>query len=104
VSNYLEYYFGSRPDLATDASSTHASIQSIGGSNYLTLSFSRNVLAGGSLEVQLSSDLRIWTTDPAMFETISNFDNGDGTAEVTVRYLRPVDNESKKMFLRLFVN
>jgi hypothetical protein len=104
VSNYLEYYFGSRPDLATDASSAHASIQSIGGSNYLTLSFSRNVLAGGSLEVQLSSDLRIWTTDPAMFETISNFDNGDGTAEVTVRYLRPVDDESKKMFLRLFVN
>ena len=104
VSNYLEYYFGSRPDLATDASSTHADIQSIGGSNYLTLSFSRNVLARGSLEVQLSSDLRIWTTDPAMFETISNFDNGDGTAEVTVRYLTPIDNSSKKVFLRLFVN
>jgi len=29
-------------------------------------------------------------------------DNGDGTAEVTVRYLRPVDDESKKVFLRLF--
>jgi hypothetical protein len=104
ISNYLEYYFGSRPDLATDAPFAHAGIQNIGGSNYLTLSFSRNVLAGGSLKVQLSSDLRIWTTDPAMFEIISNFDNGDGTAEVTVRYLRSIDDESKKVFLRLFVN
>ena len=104
VSNYLEYYFGSSPDLATDAPFADARIQRIGGSNYLTLSFPRNLLTGGSFEVQLSSDLRIWTTDPAMFETISNFDNGDGTAEVTVRYLRPVDDGSKKMFLRLFVN
>ena len=104
VSNYLEYYFGSRPDLATDAPFADARIQRIGGSNYLTLSFPRNLLTGGSFEVQLSSDLRIWTTDPAMFETISNFDNGDGTAEVAVRYLRPVDDGSKKMFLRLFVN
>ena len=104
VSNYLEYYFGSSPDLATDAPFADARIQRMGGANYLTLSFPRNLLAGGSLEVQLSSDLRTWTTDAAMFETISTLDNGDGTAEVTVRYLRPVDDESKKVFLRLFSN
>ena len=83
VSNYLEYYFGSSPDLATDAPFADARIQRIGGANYLTLSFPRNLLAGGSLEVQLSSDLRTWTTDAAMFEAISTLDNGDGTAEVT---------------------
>ena len=104
VSNYLEYYFGSSPDLATDAPFADARIQRIGGANYLTLSFPRNLLAGGSLEVQLSSDLRTWTTDAAMFEAISTLDNGDGTAEVTVRYLRAIDNESKKVFLRLFSN
>jgi len=104
VSNYLEYHFGSRPDLATDAPFPDARIQRIGGANYLTLSFPRNVLAGGSLEVQLSSDLRIWTTNSAMFEVISTLDNEDGTAEVTVRYLRPVDGDSKKVFLRLFSN
>ncbi|MEC7861846.1 MAG: lamin tail domain-containing protein, partial [Verrucomicrobiota bacterium] len=104
VSNYLEYYFGSRPDLATDAPLTNASIQRIGGANYLTLSFPRNLFAQASMEIQLSFDLRTWTAEPEILETVSNFDNGDGTAEVTVRYLRPIDNSSKKVFFRLFSN
>ena len=104
VSNYLEYYFGSRPDLATDAPLTNASIRRIGGANYLTLSFPRNLFAQASMEIQLSFDLRTWTAEPEILETVSNFDNGDGTAEVTVRYLRPIDNSSKKVFFRLFSN
>jgi hypothetical protein len=100
VSNYLEYHFGSSPDLATDAPFADARIQRIADANYLTLSFPRNLLAGGSLEVQFSSDLLTWTGDPVMFEAISTLNNGDGTAEVTVRYLRPVDDESKKVFFR----
>ncbi len=104
VSNYLEYYFGSRPDLATDAPFTNASIQRIGGANYLTLSFPRNLFAQASMEIQLSFDLRTWTAEPEILETVSNFDNGDGTVEVTVRYLRPIDNSSKKVFFRLFSN
>ena len=104
VSNYLEYYFGSRPDLATDAPFADAKIQIIEGANYLTLSFPRNLLAGGSFEVQHSSDLHTWMTDSAMFEVISTLNNGNGTAKVTVRYLRPVDDGAKKVFLRLSVN
>ena len=104
VSNYLEYFFGSDPGLAADAPFADTNVQRIGGVDYLTLSFPRNLSAEASLEIQFSFDLLTWTAESKSFETVSSIDNGDGISEETVRYLMPVNDESKKMFLRLFVN
>ncbi len=104
VSNYLEYHFGSDPGLAADAPFADTNVQKIGGASYLTLSFPRNLLAESAMEVQFSFDLKTWISESKSFEIVSSTDNGNGTAEVTVRYLRAIDNESKKVFFRLSNN
>ena len=104
VSNYLEYYFGSDPKLYADAPFASANTQSLGEDNYLTISFPRNTLADASVEVEFSLDLRTWTSESKSFETISNINNGNGVSEVTIRYMKPISNNSKKVFFRLKSN
>ena len=104
VSNYLEYYFGSDPGLAADAPFVDTNVQKIGETSYLTLSFPRNLSAESAMEIQFSFDLKTWISESKSFEIASSTDNGDGTVEVTVRYLRAIGNESKKVFFRLSNN
>ena len=104
VSNYLEYYFGSDPKLYADAPFASANVQRLGEDNYLTISFPRNTLADASVEVEFSSDLRTWTSESKSFETISNINNGNGVSKVTIRYMKPISNNSKKVFFRLKSN
>ena len=104
VSNYLEYYFGSDPKLYADAPFASANVQRLGEDNYLTISFPRNTLADASVEVEFSLDLRTWTSESKSFETISNINNGNGVSEVTIRYMKPISNNSKKVFFRLKSN
>ena len=104
VSNYLEYYFGSDPKLYADAPFAGANVQRLGEDNYLTISFPRNTLADASVEVEFSLDLRTWTSESKSFETISNINTGNGVSEVTIRYMKPISNNSKKVFFRLKSN
>ena len=104
VSNYLEYYFGSDPKLYADAPFASANVQRLGEDNYLTISFPRNTLADASVEVEFSLDLRTWTSESKSFETISNINTGNGVSEVTIRYMKPISNNSKKVFFRLKSN
>ena len=104
VSNYLEYYFGSDPKLYADAPFASANVQRLGEDNYLTISFPRNTLADASVEVEFSLDLRTWTSESKSFETISNINNGNGVSKVTIRYMKPISNNSKKVFFRLKSN
>ena len=104
VSNYLEYYFGSDPKLYADAPFASANVQRLGEDNYLTISFPRNTLADASVEVEFSSDLRTWTSESKSFETISNINNGNRVSKVTIRYMKPISNNSKKVFFRLKSN
>ena len=104
VSNYLEYYFGSNPKLYADAPFASANVQRVGGVNYLTISFPRNTLADASVEIEFSLDLRTWTSESKSFETVSNIDNGNGVSEVMMRYMKPIGNDSKKVFFRLKSN
>ena len=104
VSNYLEYYFGSDPKLYADAPFASANVQMLGEDNYLTISFPRNTLADASVEVEFSLDLRTWTSESKSFETISNINNGNGVSKVTIRYMKPISNNSKKVFFRLKSN
>ena len=104
VSNYLEYYFGSDPKLYADAPFASANVQRLGEDNYLTISFPRSTLADASVEVEFSLDLRTWTSESKSFETISNINNGNGVSKVTIRYMKPISNNSKKVFFRLKSN
>jgi hypothetical protein len=105
ISNFLEFLYGSRPDLASDAPVPSAAIQSIevGGvvDDYLTLTFRQNLDADASVTVEVSLDLVTWSSDPALFDSVSAVYNGDGTATVTVRLADPVGSVQERIFLRL---
>ena len=69
--------------------------------NYLVLRYQRNLDARGTLTVEVSSDLVTWTSDPDLTELITEVDNGDGTATVTLRLANPVSPGGAPYFARL---
>ena len=105
VSNFLEYLYGSRPDLADDAPGIRVAVQpvEVGGvtDEYLTVVYQVNLEAEGSLRVEVSSDLLSWSDDPTLTDLVSSVDRGDGTATVTVRLALPVGPGRDEFFVRL---
>ena len=105
LSNYWEFLFGSRPDLASDAPVFGLTVQSIDVdgvvNDYLFLTFRKNLSANASLTVEVSSDLITWSQDPATIKPVSKADNGDGTATVTFRFDRPIGQGQNQAFVRL---
>jgi len=105
LSNYWEFLFGSRPDLASDAPVFGLTVQSIDVdgvvNDYLFVTFRKNLSANASLTVEVSSDLITWSPDPATIKPVSKADNGDGTATVTFRFADPVGQGQSRNFIRL---
>ena len=105
LSNFWEFLFGSRPDLADDAPGFSLTVRraDVDGQadDYLFLTFRRNLLADALLTVEVSDDLIRWTPDPAMIQPVAQTDNGDGTATVTHRFARPVGQGQHRAFFRL---
>ena len=105
VSNYWEFLFGSRPDLASDAPAFGITVRSIDidgvVDDYLFLTFRNNLDVDVSLTVEVSSDLITWSSDSATIEHVVNVDNGDGTATATYRFTDPVGQGQSQNFVRL---
>ncbi len=101
ISNYLEFLFGSKPNLASDAPAPSTGITRVGNNDYLTITFRKNLAADGQLNVEVSEDLATWSSSPALFQTLSSTDNGDGTATVTLRLAGPVETLTRNVFLRM---
>ena len=105
ISNFLEFLYGSRPNLASDSPGPRVGIENleVDGviNNYLVLTYQRNLNALGGLTVEISSDLVTWSSDPDLTELISQVDNGDGTATVALRLAAPVGLSGEPYFARL---
>ena len=101
ISNFLEFLFGSKPTIAADAPAPITGLESIGENDYLTITFRKNLAADAQLSIEVSDNLVTWSSSPAMFETISTTDNGDGTATITVRLANPVSQGPRQVFLRM---
>ena len=101
ISNYLEFLFGSKPNLASDAPAPTTGLTRIGENDYLTITFRRNMDAEGLLELELSGDLATWSSSPDLFETLSITDNGDNTSTITIRLANPVRELNRQVFLRM---
>ena len=105
ISNYWEFLFGSRPDLASEAPAFGITVRSIDVDgvvdDYLFLTFRKNLGVDVPLTVEVSSDLITWSSDSAMIEPVSKADNGDGTATVTFRFADPVGQGQNRNFVRL---
>ena len=105
ISNFMEFLYGSRPDLASDAPGPRIDVENleIDGviKNYLVLTYRQNLNASGALTVEISSDLVTWSSDPNLIELLTQVDNGDGTVTVRLRLVSPVSPGGGPYFARL---
>ena len=104
ISNFMEFLHGSRPDAAGDAPGLQVSAQrlEVNGEegDYLVITYQRNLNALGTLTIELSSDLITWNSGSNLTELLTQVDNGNGTATVTVRLKNPVRTPGRS-FIRL---
>ena len=103
--NFFEFLHGSSPVDSSDAPGPVASVQSIevdGSTNdYLTLTFNENSGVRGSLTVEVSTDLKNWSSDPSLTKIVTRIDNGNDTSTITVRIASPIGTDQDKTYLRL---
>jgi hypothetical protein len=98
----MAYAFGINPKVATHSGLPVAGIQSLGGTNYLVISY-REVLYDTDIgyTVQVSSDLITWNCGPEFTAPVGPpVDNGDGTEMWTVQDLTPSDGATAR-FIRV---
>jgi len=104
ISNFMEFLHGSRPDTAGDAPGLQVSAQrlEVNGEegDYLVITYQKNLNALATLTIELSSDLITWNSGSNLTELLTQVDNGNGTATVTVRLKNPVRIPSRS-FARL---
>ena len=102
INNLGEFFLGSNPLDSTSISQPTATIETIDGKDYLTLSFPRNLNALNSVgTAQVSDDLVNWNngTAPIFIESIKHTDD-----IVTLKYRAPwhvSDGSHSQIFLRL---
>ena len=102
IPNLMEYAFGLNPKVPNLSGLPSASIQNLGGTNFLTITY-KQVLYNTDISytVQVSSDLVTWDSGPGFTTPIGQpIDNGDGTETWTVQSLVPVDLATVR-FIRL---
>jgi hypothetical protein len=97
LNNFLEYALGRNPNATETTSASTAGTQNISGSNYPTLTVSRNgILSDVNYTVQVSTDLIHWNSGPAFTTTITNT-----ATQLVVRSNTPLSPSSPPQFLRL---
>lgn len=103
--NFFEFLHGSSPVDSSDAPRPVASVQSLeidgATSDYLTLTFNENSGIRGSLIIEVSTDLKNWSSDSSLTEIVSEIDNGNGISTVTIRLASPIGADQDKTYLRL---
>ncbi len=102
IANLAEYAFGANPKVADLGSLPVASIQNLGGTNYLTITFDQVLYDTDiSYTVEVSGDLVSWDSGVGFTAPVGPpVDNGDGTETWTVQDLVPCDLITKR-FIRL---
>ncbi|MGB0993500.1 MAG: sialate O-acetylesterase [Akkermansiaceae bacterium] len=105
VNNLGEYFMGTDPDDANSVTRPFPSMEAIDGTDYLTISFVRNLNALGFQGIaQVSEDLTNWNTGatPVFIQSVKN---NDGTS--TIKYRAPwssSDSLHPRIFLRLKIS
>jgi hypothetical protein len=104
IPNLMKYALGLNPNVPSLSGLPVASIQNIGGTNYLTMSYDAVLYNTDiSYTVQVSSDLVTWNSGPGFTAPVGPpVDNCDGTETWTVSDLVPSDPLTAR-FLRLQV-
>lgn len=104
ISNLLKYALGIPPHAAgIPAGLPVAGIQSFGGINYLTLTYTHDPSATDvALTVEVSSDLITWNSGPGFTVEVSRVANANGSETVVTRDALPQVSAPRR-FIRLRV-
>jgi len=102
IPNLMAYAFGINPKVATASGLPVSTIQNLGGTNYLVISYNEVLYDTDiSYTVQVSSDLITWNSGPGFTAPVGlPVDNGDGTETWTVQDLIP-SNGTTARFIRV---
>jgi hypothetical protein len=104
INNLLEFALNLNPKVANASGLPAATVQNVGGSNYLTITFKRRVpLLDLAYSVTTNTGLTgTWTANAV--QVGSAIINGDGTETVTYRDAVPVNQVgTTRRFMRLEV-
>ena len=97
--NFLEFFLGGDPNAPSPELLPQASVVD----GHLTLTFQRDLTAGGVVvEVETSSDLNTWISGAAV-ELVSSVNNGNGTATVSYRSTQTTGSAAE-LYIRLRVS
>ncbi len=105
IPNLMKYAFNLKPFVPGAAGLPVAGLQTVGGTNYLSITFNRVLFATDvSYTVQVSGDLITWNSGPVYTAPAGTpIDNGDGTETVTVQDIVPVTAAGAR-FIRVQIN
>ena len=105
IPNLMKYAFDLNPFVAGTGGLPELTVQNVGGSNYLAISYTRVLFVTDiSYTVQVSDDLATWNSGPSFTAQLGPpIDNGDGTQTVTVQDLVPIDSAAKR-FIRVQIS
>ena len=98
-----EYFFGQSDSDPSTPQPWQAGVTQVGGSNYLTFSYSASVAAVDvDALVEISDDLATWRSGVGEVELLSETPNGDGTSTFVFRSASAIPPTSREyMRLRL---
>jgi len=104
IINLIEYAFNTNPNIAEPLENPRAKVASVGGKQYLEITYTENIQAiDADIKIQLSHDLKDWNSDPQM-ETISETISDDKkTKTITVRTSDPISS-SKDTYFRFNIS
>ena len=104
IVNLVKYALGILPKRSGVAGLPTMAVQTIGGTAYLTYTYTCNPQAtDATLAVQVSTDLAGWNAGTANTTEVSRINNADGTQTVTTRGNTSVTNASRQL-MRLSVS
>ena len=100
ISGLFEYAYGLNPKVANATGTPTTAIQTINGSQYLTLTFRRSPTATDLIYTpQSGGSISVWNGTPVQVGTAIN--NTDGTQTVTFRDSVPITDATPQRFIRL---
>jgi hypothetical protein len=105
IPNLMKYAFNLNPFVPSTGGLPQGSLPTIGGTNYLALTFKQVLFATDiSYTVQVSGDLITWNSGPGYTAQIGPpIDNGDGTETVTFQDIVPVTSANAR-FIRVQIS
>jgi uncharacterized repeat protein (TIGR03803 family) len=104
IPNLMKYALNLNPLVSATTGLPVGAIMNIGGTNYLTLTYTQAVWAADlTYTPQVSGDLKTWNSGAGYLTTVSVTPNGDGLTEtVVVQDLTPVAG-GPPQFIRLMI-